>query len=93
MDLTRRGHPRTAAASASRPGSVMSGPPGFLILTDRGPTGPYSARQIALMAISKGQALANLQIRGAGDPEDVSFTADLEPLIVQEYQRRKPPGA
>jgi membrane protease subunit (stomatin/prohibitin family) len=98
MDLTRRG----PSSGASRPGlasgggrwsPVLSGPPSFLILTDRGSTGPYSARQVALMAISKGQALANLQIRGAADPDDVSFTADLEPLIVQEYQRRKPPTA
>lgn len=98
MDLTRRGPPsggsRGGSASGSgRPSPVLSSPPSFLILTDRGSTGPYSARQIALMAISKGQALADLQIRGAADPDDVSFTADLEPLIVQEYQRRKPPAA
>jgi membrane protease subunit (stomatin/prohibitin family) len=95
MDLTRRGASgasRGTAPGGGRPSPVLSGPPSFLILTDRGSTGPYSARQIALMAISKGQALADLQIRGAADPDDVSFTADLEPLIVQEYQRRKPPA-
>jgi membrane protease subunit (stomatin/prohibitin family) len=92
MDLTRRGSARSAPSS-TRTATVLSGPPSFLILTDRGTTGPYSARQIALMAISKGQALSQVQIRGAGDPEDVSFSADLEPQIVQEYQRRKPPGA
>lgn len=100
MDLTRRGPSSggsrgggVASGGGGRSSPVLSGPPSFLILTDRGSTGPYSARQIALMAISKGQALADVQIRGAADPDDVSFTADLEPLIVQEYQRRKPPAA
>jgi hypothetical protein len=44
------------------------------------------------MAISKGQSLAQVQIRSTQDPEDMYFAADLEPQIVQEFKRRSPPG-
>lgn len=90
MDLTRRAQTR-GTASPAKPGTVLSGPPGFLIITDHGTTGPYTARQLALMAISKGQEPSEILIRSTADPEEVSFTADLEPQIMQEYQRRSTP--
>ena len=63
------------------------------MVTDRGEQGPYSARQVALTAISKGQALGQLLIRSTEDAEGVSFPADAEPQILSEYQRRLPPGS
>ncbi|MBP6275983.1 SPFH domain-containing protein [Limnohabitans parvus] len=98
-DLTRRGPSLQSAgvgAGAVRhaaAGTVISGQAAFIVQTDRGPAGPYSARQVALMAISKGQSLAQVQIRSTQDPEDMYFAADLEPQIVQEFKRRSPPGA
>ena len=97
-DLTRRGPSLQSAgvgAGAVRhaaAGTVISGQAAFIVQTDRGPAGPYSARQVALMAISKGQSLAQVQIRSTQDPEDMYFAADLEPQIVQEFKRRSPPG-
>jgi membrane protease subunit (stomatin/prohibitin family) len=82
-----RGAPR---APAGRAGSVLSGQAMFLIRTPSGELGPYSARQVALLAISKSVALSDLVIRGAADPDDVSFSADLEPQIASEYKRRAP---
>jgi membrane protease subunit (stomatin/prohibitin family) len=96
-DLTRRGPalPSHAAGGAGRaaaqPASVISSQVSFIMQTDRGPAGPYTARQIALMAISKGQALSELQIRSTQDPEDMYYSADLEPQVVQEHKRRAPP--
>ncbi|MEI7786848.1 MAG: SPFH domain-containing protein, partial [Betaproteobacteria bacterium] len=93
-DLTRRSAPsyRPSPAGAGRGPSVLPTQSLFLVLTDRGATGPYSARQVALMAISKGQALSEVQIRASDDPPEVAFSADLEPQIVSEYKRRAPPG-
>jgi|LauGreDrversion4_2_1035121.scaffolds.fasta_scaffold145665_2 membrane protease subunit (stomatin/prohibitin family) len=98
-DLTRRGPtlqsgsiPSGSVRHASA-GAVISGQSAFIVQTDRGPAGPYSARQVALMAISKGQSLGEVQIRGTQDPEDMYFSADLEPQIVQEFKRRSPPAA
>lgn len=71
-------------------GSVLSAPSSFLILGEHGATGPYSARQLALLALSKGQSLDQVFIRRSDDPSDVSFSADLEPSIVIEFQRRAP---
>lgn len=93
MDLTRRNQSRAVPpGNAARLGTVLPNQAMFLIYTDRGTTGPYSARQVALMAISKGTPLAGVQIRSTDDPEEVSFTADLEPQIAAEYKRRLPPG-
>ena len=93
-DLTRRSSQglRPVPAGAGRGPSVLPTQSLFLILTDRGATGPYSARQVALMAISKGQDLSEVQIRSSEDPPEVAFSADLEPQIVSEYKRRAPPG-
>jgi len=90
-NLTGGGYVRrpSSAPAVGRAG-VLSGHATFLIRTSTGEQGPYSARQVALLAISKGQPLSDLVIRGASDPEDVTFTADLEPQIAAEYKRRVP---
>ncbi|MEI6720321.1 MAG: SPFH domain-containing protein [Betaproteobacteria bacterium] len=76
-----------AAPSRSGPG-MISGPAQFLLCGATGETGPYSARQVALVAISKGQPLSALTLRRSDDPPDMTFSADLEPQVVAEYQRR-----
>jgi hypothetical protein len=93
-DLTRRG-PSSALSRAQsnlpkQGGTVLSGQPMFLLKSDRGDTGPFSARQIALMAISKAIKLEDLQIRSTQDPDDLYFSADLEPQILTEFKKRSP---
>ena len=93
-DLTRRGPNSAVSRSQSNlpkhGGTVLSGQPMFLLKSDRGDTGPFSARQIALMAISKAVKLQDLQIRSTQDPDDLYFSADLEPQILTEYKKRSP---
>lgn len=92
MDLTRRSAPSSYVPSVTRTGaSVLNTQAMFLVSGERGMSGPFSARQVALMVISKNQELADLSIRSTEDAEDVLFPANLEPLIVNEYNRRKPP--
>jgi hypothetical protein len=79
-----------ARPSAPKPGPILGGQGSFYLRSGGGDTGPYSARQIALMAISKGIKLSEMIIRGSEDGADVSFSADMEPLIVAEYKRRMP---
>lgn len=67
---------------------VLSRRDSFLVKEDRGFTGPYSARQVALLAISKGIELSELTIRSSEDPESMVFQANNEPQIVSEYLRR-----
>lgn len=92
MDLTRRSAPVSTITRGSRGGpSVLNTQAMFLVAGERGMSGPFSARQVALLAISKNLDLANLTIRSTEDPDDVLFAANLEPLIVNEYKRRSPP--
>jgi len=94
MDLTRRPSPVSGVARPTRTGpSVLNTQQMFLIAGERGMSGPFSARQVALMAISKNIDLADLSIRSTEDPEDVLFAANLEPAIVTEFKRRSPPSA
>ncbi|TSA44422.1 SPFH domain-containing protein, partial [bacterium] len=84
---TMRPSPRAPAARGS---TVLSSQQMFVIKSDSGDTGPFSPRQIALLAISKGISLSEMLIRGNEDPDDVAFAADLEPQIAAEYKRRAP---
>jgi hypothetical protein len=94
MDLTRRAAPASSVSRAPRGGaSVLNTQAMFLVAGERGMSGPFSARQVALLAISKNLDLAEVTIRSTEDPEDVLFAANLEPLIVSEYKRRAPPAA
>jgi len=79
-----------ARSGMNRPGTVLASQASFFLRTDNSETGPYSPRQLALIAISKGVGLSDILIRGTDDPDDVSFGADLEPQIVAEYKRRMP---
>lgn len=82
--------PPSRNVGSGRPSTVLSGQPMFILKTNNGESGPYSVRQIALLAISKGTSLSDLLIRSTEDPEDAAFAADLEPQIVAEYKRRVP---
>jgi len=52
--------------------------------------GPLSARNIALLALSKGIELQDLYIRAEDDDPESSFSAEFEPAVRDEYNRRKP---
>ncbi len=51
--------PPSRSAGSGRPSTVLSGQPMFIMKTDAGETGPYSVRQIALLAISKNISLSD----------------------------------
>ncbi|MBI3375496.1 MAG: SPFH domain-containing protein [Betaproteobacteria bacterium] len=103
-DLTSLRSPRTGGLS--RPGSgaggggggggggpVLSTPRNYFVQTANGETGPYSARQVALMIVSSKRYLSEVLIRGEDDPPDSYLAAELEPRVVAEYRRRAPAGA
>jgi hypothetical protein len=87
------GHSVSRSSSQSRQGTVLTSQATYVLRGDGGDSGPFTPRQLALMAISKGLPLSELQIRGVDDPQDVQFSADLEPQILAEYKRRAPPTA
>jgi membrane protease subunit (stomatin/prohibitin family) len=91
-NLTGSSSRATQRAPSSRAsGSVLSsGAQSFVIINDGIDSGPYTARQVALLAISKGLSLEELIIRGSTDSSDMQFAAALEPQIVAEYTRRTP---
>jgi len=69
---------------------MLSARTAFVIKSGAAESGPFSARQVALTAISKSQQLSEVQIRSTDDPAETSYSADLEPDIVAEYKRRIP---
>ena len=69
-------------------GTTLAPPRNYLISTPTGETGPFSARQIALTAITSKKTLADVMIRGEDDTMGAYFPADAEPQIVTEYNRR-----
>ena len=78
---------RSAGGSAP---VLSSGMQTFVIINEGIDSGPYTARQVALLAISKGLSPDELQIRGSSDSPDMQFAASLEPQIMAEYTRRTP---
>jgi hypothetical protein len=83
--------PPPVRSRAPQPGSpVLSDRTMYVVKVGTTETGPFSARQVALMAISKGQRLSDVAIRSSDDSEDTGYAADLEPEIVREYNRRLP---
>lgn len=79
---------RTQAGNS--PTRILSSQMTYVIKSDTGESGPYSARQVAIMAISKNIKISDLLIRGSDDPYEVAYTADSEPQILSEYTKRKP---
>jgi len=99
-DLTG-GRP-TRASAFSRPsggasggqlgGSTLAAPRNYFMQSANGETGPYSARQVALMIASSKKSPADVLIRGDDDPPGAYIAAELEPRVVAEYRRRVPVG-
>ncbi len=86
------GATRSRSNSGDRPrgGTVITSQSMFVLKGDAGESGPYSVRQLALLAISGNRKLNEMTIRATDDPGDAAFSADLEPAIVTEYNRRMP---
>jgi len=84
------GRPAQRSATPARPAAALAGAAGYILVTEHGETGPYTARQVALMAISKGLGLDKMLIRGVEDPAEMVIPAEHEPQIAAEYRRRMP---
>ena len=83
--VSREGNTRTQRGS----GPIRGERKFFYIMDDR-EQGPVSPRNLALVALSKNVSLSDLQVRSEDDPPGETFAAEYEPLIRDEYNRRKP---
>ena len=61
----------------------------FILVDPKGDKGPYTARQLALVLIAEGLDPQTTTIRRSDDPANMGFTADLEPLVMAEIQKRR----
>ena len=83
----------TTQSSSSRSrsgGAAIRGERKFFYVLDGVEQGPVSPRNVALIALSKNISLSDLQVRSEDDAPGDSFAAEYEPLIRDEYNRRKP---
>ena len=83
----------TTQSSSSRSrsgGAAIRGERKFFYVLDGIEQGPVSPRNVALVALSKNISLSDLQVRSEDDAPGDSFAAEYEPLIRDEYNRRKP---
>ena len=95
-DLTRS-PARPAPAPTSAPhrsdgGPALSAPRQYFIIAEGRESGPYSARQIALLVVSNRKSPSEVHVRAEGDPPDCTITVEMEPPIMAEYKRRAPTG-
>jgi hypothetical protein len=81
-----RGSP---AATPGRGGPIR-GERKFFYTVNEQEEGPLSARNLALLALSKNMSLQDLMIRAEDDEPGSTFAAEFEPSIRDEYNRRKP---
>lgn len=80
-----------SSSSRSRPGgAAIRGERKFFYVLNGVEQGPVSPRNVALIALSKNISLSDLQVRSEDDAPGDSFAAEYEPLIRDEYNRRKP---
>jgi len=77
------------AATASRGGPIRGERKFFYVLNQQ-EEGPLSARNLALLALSKNISLQDLMIRAEDDEPANTYAAEFEPSIRDEYNRRKP---
>lgn len=91
------GAPRTSRVSrdgnharTQRGSGPIRGERKFFYIMDDREQGPVSPRNLALVALSKNVSLSDLQVRSEDDPPGETFAAEYEPLIRDEYNRRKP---
>jgi len=98
-DLTRVNRPggsrNSGAASRPAAGPVLPQQRQYYLVNGSKETGPYSARQIALLALSAGKSLEEIKIRADGDPPECISDGGGDPAITAEFMRRfsakKPP--
>lgn len=77
---------RTNFGSGSAPLSAQAS---FILTGDGGGKGPFTPRQLALVLIAEGLDPQSTSIRRTDDPSTIACTADLEPLVMAEYNKRK----
>ena len=81
---------RSGPVTPGRGRSAIRGEKKFYYLFNDREEGPISARNLALIALSKNISLSDLQIRSEDDSPGDTFAAEFEPLVRDEYNRRKP---
>ena len=81
-------HARRNLGAGSSP---LSSQASYVLIDGDGERGPYTPRQLALVLIAEGLAPQATSIRRTDDDSTISFTADLEPLIMTEYNKRTKP--
>lgn len=78
-------------APSTRGPAPISNQSSYILIDGMVEKGPFTARQIALTMIAEGLHPQNTSVRRVDDPDSLSFTADMEPLIMTEYSKRKKP--
>lgn len=71
----------------------LSNQASFVLVDGNGGKGPFTPRQLALVLIAEGLDPQATTIRRTDDPATMAFAADLEPLVMAEYNKRKKPEA
>jgi membrane protease subunit (stomatin/prohibitin family) len=81
---------RGASSMSSGRGGPIRGERKFFYVLNQQEEGPVSARNLALLALSKNLNLQDLLIRSEDDEPGNTYAAEFEPSIRDEYNRRKP---
>lgn len=88
--VTRSRVSRSASASMPSRGGPIRGERKFFYVLNQQEEGPLTARNLALLALSKNMSLEDLMIRAEDDDPNNIYAAQFEPSIRDEYNRRKP---
>ena len=94
-DLTGATGTRNAAKRAGSPrsigqaGAAMMGAQRYFVSSPDGvEEGPYTSRQICLIAISSGKHVGTINVRREDDPPGISYPADQDSAISSEFAAR-----
>jgi membrane protease subunit (stomatin/prohibitin family) len=87
---TRSRVTRANTSNSTGRGGLIRGERKFFCTFNDQEQGPLSARNLALLALSKNVALKDLMIRSEDDDPSNLYAAEYEPSIRDEYNRRKP---
>jgi len=87
---TRSRVSRSASASMPSRGGPIRGERKFFYVLNQQEEGPLTARNLALLALSKKMSLEDLMIRAEDDDPNNTYAAQFEPSVRDEYNRRKP---
>lgn len=86
---TRSRVTRATPQTSGRSGPIRGERKFFYVLNEQ-EEGPLSARNLALLALSKNLSLQDLLVRAEDDEPGSAYAAEFEPSIRDEYNRRKP---